>query len=226
MDLFSRNIKFWGAEKQALLKESSILIAGVGGLGCTVAENLVRAGIGKLILLDNDTVTKTNLNRQILFDRFDIGKSKVITAQKKLLRINNEIEIIAIDKKIESIEDIRAINTDYCGIADCLDNYESRFILNDALKNDQFLVHGGVKNDFGQITTIKNGITQNLKQIFGDQKDEIEPAVIPQTVITIGSLMAQEIINNIFGKPQLINKLLIVELSDFSMFKVEMKKGK
>jgi len=226
MDLFSRNIKFWGAEKQALLKESSILIAGVGGLGCTVAENLVRAGIGKLILVDNDIVTETNLNRQILFDRFDIGKSKVITAQKKLLRINNEIEIIAIDKKIESIEDIRAINTDYCGIADCLDNYESRFILNDALKNDQFLVHGGVKNDFGQITTIKNGITQNLKQIFGDQKDEIEPAVIPQTVITIGSLMAQEIINNIFGKPQLINKLLIVELSDFSMFKVEMKKGK
>ncbi len=223
MDQFARNIKFWGEEKQALLKESSILIAGMGGLGCTVAENLVRAGIGQLILVDNDIVTETNLNRQILFNQLDIGKSKVIIAQKKLLRINNEIEIITIDRKIESINDFTEIKSNFCGIADCLDNYKSRFILNDVLKDNQFMVHGGVKNDFGQITTIKNGITQNLRQIFGDQKDEIEPGIIPQTVITIGSLMTQEIINNLFGKPQLLNKMLILELSDFSMFKVEMK---
>lgn len=69
-----------------------------------------------------------------------------------------------------------------------------------------------------------NGITQSLKQIFGDYKDDIEPGIIPQTVITIGSLMAHEIINNLFDKPQLLNKLLIIELSDFSMFKVEIEK--
>ena len=103
MDMFSRNIKFWGEKKQAILKDSSILIAGMGGLGCTVAENLVRAGIGKLILVDNDIITETNLNRQILFDQIDIGKSKVITAKKKLLRINSKIEIMSLEKKIESI---------------------------------------------------------------------------------------------------------------------------
>ncbi len=224
MDMFSRNIKFWGEKKQAILKDSSILIAGMGGLGCTVAENLVRAGIGKLILVDHDIITETNLNRQILFDKQDIRKSKVITAKRKLLRINSDIDIIAFEKKIDNINDFSDIDINFCGIADCLDNYKSRFLLNDALNDDQFLVHGGVKNDFGQITTVKNGVTQTLRQILGIIKDEIEPGIIPQTVIAIGSLMAHEICNNIFGKPKLLNKMLIVELSDFSMFKVDLKR--
>lgn len=221
MELFSRNIKFWGEKKQTLLNESSILIAGMGGLGCAVAENLIRAGIGKLILVDNDKIEISNLNRQILFDQNDIGKSKVDVAKQKLKAINPELEVKVFQKDVSEVKDLHLPH--FNGIADCLDNYTSRFILNDALLDDQFLVHGGVKNDFGQITTIKNGITQTLRQIFGDYKDDIEPGIIPQTVITIGSLMAHEIINNIFGEAQLLNKLLIIELSDFSMFKVEMK---
>ena len=219
MDIFSRNIKFWGDKKQALLKESSILIAGLGGLGCTVAENLVRAGIGKLILVDNDKITITNLNRQILFDQTGIGKSKVEIAKQKLKAINPELEVKVFEEDVSELANLHLPRFD--GIADCFDNYLSRFILNDALLDDQFLVHGGVKNDFGQITTIKNRITQNLRQIFENYKDEVESGIIPQTVITIGSLMAYEIINNIFNKPQLLNKLLIVELSDFSIFKIE-----
>lgn len=222
MDIFSRNIKFWGDEKQKILANSSILIAGVGGLGCAVAENLIRAGIGKLILVDNDKIEISNLNRQILFDQNDIGKPKVEIAKQKLKAINPELEVKVFQKDVSELVDLHLPH--FNGIADCLDNYYSRFILNDALKDYQFLVHGGVKNDFGQITTIMNGITQSLKQIFGDYKDDIEPGIIPQTVITIGSLMAHEIINNLFDKSQLLNKLLIIELSDFSMFKVEIGK--
>ena len=222
MDMFSRNIKFWGERKQVLLKESSILIAGMGGLGCTVAEVLARAGIGKLILIDNDVVESSNLNRQILFDQNDIGKPQVEIAKHKLQEINPVLEVEVFQQDISDLKNSHLPYFD--GIVDCLDNYRSRFILNDALKDNQFLVHGGVKNDFGQITTIKNGITQSLKQIFGNYKDETEPGIIPQTVITIGSLMAHEIINNLFDKPQLLNKLLIIELSDFSVFKVELKK--
>ena len=76
-EIFQRNIQFWGEEKQKILANSSILIAGVGGLGCAVGEILTRAGIGKLILIDKDIVEISNLNRQILFDISDIGKSKV-----------------------------------------------------------------------------------------------------------------------------------------------------
>ena len=70
----------------------------------------------------------------------------------------------------------------------------------------------------------RNEVTQDLKQIFGEQNDEVEPGIIPQTVITIGSLITHEIINNLFDKPLLLNKLLIVELSDFSVFKINLKK--
>ncbi|OPX25805.1 MAG: hypothetical protein B1H06_06910 [Candidatus Cloacimonas sp. 4484_143] len=93
MDMFSRNIKFWGDEKQKILANSSILIAGIGGLGCTVAEVLIRAGIGKLILIDKDIVEVSNLNRQILFDQNDVGKPKVDVAKHKLKAINPELEV-------------------------------------------------------------------------------------------------------------------------------------
>ncbi len=222
MDIFSRNTKFWGDEKQKILANSSILIAGVGGLGCAVAEILVRAGIGKLILIDNDIIEISNLNRQILFDQNDIGKPKVDVAKYKLKAINPELKVEVSKKDVSELTNLHLPHFE--GIADCLDNYESRFILNDALKDNQFLVHGGVKNDFGQITTIKNEVTQDLKQIFGEQNDEVEPGIIPQTVITIGSLITHEIINNLFDKPLLLNKLLIVELSDFSVFKINLKK--
>ena len=75
--IFMRNIQFWGEEKQKILAESSILIAGIGGLGCTVADILTRAGIGKLIIIDYGIIEASNLNRQILFEVSDIGKPKV-----------------------------------------------------------------------------------------------------------------------------------------------------
>ncbi len=222
MDMFSRNIKFWGEEKQKILANSSILIAGIGGLGCAVAEVLVRAGIGKLILIDNDKVEISNLNRQILFDKNDIGKSKVKVAQQKLKAINPKLEVEAFQQDITDLKDLHLPYFD--GIADCLDNFAARFELEKLLRINHFLVHGGVQNDFGQITTIISDKTQSLKEIYPGMHIPVSLPIVPQIVITIGSMIVQEIINNLFDKPQLINKMLIIELSDFSMFKVEMKK--
>ncbi len=221
MDIFSRNIKFWGEEKQRILADSSILIAGVGGLGCTVAEVLVRAGIGKLILIDNDVVESSNLNRQILFDRNDIGKSKVQIAKLKLEAINPELKIEVFQKNISDLKNSHLPYFD--GIADCLDNFVARFKLENLLKSKHFLVHGGVQNDFGQITTILPQKTQSLKEIYPGIHIPVAVPIVPQIVIAIGSMMAQEIINNLFDKPQLIKKMLIIELSDFSMFKIDLE---
>ena len=143
-------------------------------------------------------------------------------AKQKLKAINSNLNVDIFQKDVSELIDSHLPY--YDGIADCLDNFAARFELEILLRENQFLVHGGVQNDFGQITTIKNGITQSLKQIFGEQKDDVAFGIIPQTVITIGSMMAHEIINNIFDEPQLLNKLLIIELSDFSMFKVEIGK--
>ncbi len=193
----------------------------MGGLGCTVAEILTRAGIGKLILIDKDEVEISNLNRQILYDRSNIGKPKVGVAKHKLQAINPELEIEIIQKDISDLNQSRLPH--FAGIADCLDNFTARFELEKFLQPDHFLVHGGVQNDFGQITTIKIGVTQTLKEIYPGAHIPGPVPIIPQTVIAIGSLMAQEIINNLFDKPQLLNKMLILELADFSMFKVKIR---
>jgi len=220
--MFSRNIQFWGEEKQQLLARSTILIAGVGGLGCTVAEGLTRAGIGKLILIDNDKVEISNLNRQILYYQNDLGKPKIEVAKRRLKAINPELDIMLFHDSIENLE--KASLPHFNGIADCLDNFSARFKLENLLKPNNFLVHGGVQNDFGQITTIKPEKTQTLKDIYPGVHIPVAVPIIPQNVLSIGSLMVQEIINNLFGKPQLLNKMLILELSDFSMFKMEIKK--
>ncbi len=220
-EMFLRNIQFWGAEKQKILTDSSILIAGVGGLGCTVAEILTRSGIGKLIIIDNGIIEASNLNRQILFEVSDIGKPKVDVAKKKLQAINTELKVEAIQKDISDLN--QAHLPHFTGIADCLDNFAARFELEKLMQPEHFLVHGGVQNDFGQITTINIGKTQTLKEIYPGIHISVKVPIVPQTVLAIGSLMAQEIINNIFDKPQLINKMLILELADFSMFRVEIK---
>ena len=222
MDMFSRNIIFWGDKKQKILTDSSILIAGIGGLGCTVAEALTRAGIGKLILIDKDKVEISNLNRQILFDQNDIGKPKVEIAKQKLKAINSNLNVDIFQKDVSELIDLHLPHFE--GIADCLDNFATRFELEKLLIGNHFLVHGGVQNDFGQITTIQPSKTQTLKEIYPGMHIPVSLPIVPQIVITIGSLMTHEIINNLFSKPQLINKMLIVELSDFSMFKVELKK--
>lgn len=220
MNMFQRNIQFWGKDKQQKLSESSVLIAGVGGLGCLVAEGLTRAGIGKLILIDKQKIEISNLNRQILFNQTDLGKAKVKIAQQKLQAINPELVIEIFQ---DDITEMKATDLPrFDGIADCLDNFTTRFYLEQFLCKDHFLVHGGVQNDFGQITTIIPDKTQSLKEIYPGIHIPVAVPIMPQIVMLIGSLMLQEIINNLFDKPLLMNTMLILELDDLSMFKVEL----
>ena len=221
-EMFHRNIQFWSEEKHKILTDSTILIAGVGGLGCVVADGLTRAGIGKLILIDNDEIEISNLNRQILYDQSDIGKPKVEIAELKLQAINPDLEIEILNHDVSELKNLHLPYFD--GIADCLDNFAARFELEKLLQPEHFLVHGGVQNDFGQITTIKPVKTQKLMEIYPGVHIPVSLPIVPQTVLAIGSLMVQEIINNLFGKPQLLNKMLILELADFSMFKIDINK--
>jgi molybdopterin/thiamine biosynthesis adenylyltransferase len=219
--IFQRNIQFWGEDRQHKLAASSILIGGMGGLGSIVAEGLTRAGIGQLVLVDNQCVEITNLNRQILYDQHDLGSPKVIAAQQKLTAINPQLKITYFQNSVAELKDLLLPHFD--GIADCLDNFPARFELEKILSAKHFLVHGGVQNDFGQITTIVPGNSQTLQQLYPGPHISVSLPVVPQTVLLIGSLMVQEILNNLFGEPKLLNKMLIVELVDFSMFKINLK---
>ena len=221
-EIFSRSISVWGEKKQAILAKSTILIAGMGGLGCIVSQILVRAGIGRLLLLDNKDIDRSDLNRQALYSLDDLGRSKVEIAAQKLSSFTASTEIIPLHLTIEQNQFPHILSQySFDGIADCLDNYQSRFILETLLSNECFMVHGGVQDDYGQVTTIVKHRTLFLKDIYYGVKEPALPiAVCPQIVFCLGSLMAYEVQKNLWGNPELINSLLIIELSDFSFSKV------
>ena len=224
--VFSRNIKAWGAEKQRRLRECSVFVAGVGGLGSTVAQVLVRAGVGRLILMDAGVVDEPDLNRQILYTAADLGRPKVEAAAEKLAAIHQQTTIVTLPMRLEDDPAHLSAARQYAfqGIADCFDTFRSRFILEKLLTPEHFYVHGGVLNDYGQVTTIKPGVTSALRELYANAEDPTDAPlpVCPSIVICVGTLLAHEVLNNLWGAPQLLNTMLIVELSDFTFSKLSL----
>lgn len=126
----------WDIEAQQNLKNSQVLIIGMGGLGCPVAETLVRAGVGNLTLMDSDTIDDSNLQRQTLFTPADIGQSKVFTAKKRLQNINELVTIEAINERFtvtlgeQIIKRNSLSNSNFNLILDCTDNFATRDSIN------------------------------------------------------------------------------------------------
>ena len=116
------------------------MVAGVGGLGATVSQLLVRAGVGKLYLVDDGIVDWPDLNRQLLYGEGDIDREKLPLAKERLSAINSTTEISLIEGPIDKNF---VMPTDLNAVADCLDNYSSRFLLDELTPEGVFLVHGG-----------------------------------------------------------------------------------
>ena len=123
--IFERQIAFWGEEKQHRLEQSSVFVAGIGGLGCLLSEILVRSGVGRVYLCDKGRVAETDLNRQLFYTQNDIGRKKIDIASAWLSKIHTHTEIVPIDNDI--MEEDFSLPEDINGVADCLDNFKSRF---------------------------------------------------------------------------------------------------
>ena len=218
-EIFSRHIPVWGLDKERIINNSAVLVAGIGGLGTTVSQILVRAGIGKLYIVDNGRIDLPDLNRQSLYFWDDIGKKKVDIACLRLKSIHNQTNIIPIHASINTNFELP---NDVSGVVDCLDNYESRFYLETLLPKSKFYIHGGVQNDYGQVISLIKGKSKSLKEIFANSQNQKGVlAVTPPIVFSIASIMAQETINCLWNKPKLLDEFLIVEFSDFSWFKLK-----
>ncbi len=148
-DRYSRQTLFApiGIKGQQNIRNSSVLLIGCGALGTVLAELMVRAGVGKLRLVDRDFVELSNLQRQLLFDENDIAENlpKAQAAARKLRRINSEVEIdpVVADVNHESISHF--VNTESFNlILDGTDNFQTRFLINDiAIKNKIPWIYGG-----------------------------------------------------------------------------------
>ncbi|MCP4036730.1 MAG: molybdopterin-synthase adenylyltransferase MoeB [bacterium] len=120
-----------GLEGQEKLLDSSVLLIGAGGLGCPLALYLAAAGVGRLGLVDNDTVDTSNLQRQILYRTDDVGRSKVAVAQERVHALNPDVEVIAYETRLSS-DNALEIFADYDVVVDGTDNFPTRYLSNDA----------------------------------------------------------------------------------------------
>ena len=121
-DIFSRNELFWGEENQKLLSQKHIVVFGLGGVGGYCAEALARAGAGELTLVDFDTVSKTNINRQLVALHSTVGQKKTYLYEQRLKDINPDIKLNVIDDFYTGNIDFSSV--DY--VADAIDTMRSK----------------------------------------------------------------------------------------------------
>jgi adenylyltransferase/sulfurtransferase len=120
-----------GISGQECIKSSRVIIVGAGGLGCPVAVYLASAGVGNIGIIDFDNVDVSNLQRQILYDDKDVGKSKVEIAKEKIERLNSEIKVITYNEKLTSLNALDVLKY-YDVVVDAADNFQTRYLVNDA----------------------------------------------------------------------------------------------
>jgi molybdopterin/thiamine biosynthesis adenylyltransferase len=210
LERYKRQMMLFGEEGQERLKKAHIFIAGAGGLGSPVSIYLAVAGIGTITIVDMDVVDQTNLNRQILHYDRDIGRKKTASAEEKLRELNPDIIINAVDVKIDEINAAKLIGRAE-GIVDAMDNYPTRYLLNDvAIAKKIPLFHGGIRGFYGQATTIIPGTTPCLKCIFPKPPPKEVFPVMGVTPGIIGTIQANEVIKYLLGSGELLMGRLFI----------------
>ena len=237
IEQFSRQIvlKNIGTLGQKKILSGKALIIGAGGLGCPAAEFLTRAGIGKLGVIDYDKVSLSNLHRQSLYKKTDIGKSKVLIIKKILNDINPNTKVQSYNIKLNNINFKKIINK-YDYIVDGSDNFKTKFLLNDfCLKYKKFLVSGAISKFDGHIFSFdfKNKKTPCLRCFF----QETEPSddllncesegILGTVAGIVGTIQANEILKKILNIGKSLNGyILILNLLDLNFRKVKLNKNK
>lgn len=202
-------------ESQQLLLNAKVLVVGAGGLGSYVLQHLAAAGVGTIGIAEFDTVSESNLNRQILYSTADIDRPKIDRAEQRLSALNPTIEVQKHHIKLTA-HNIDSIISTYDMVADCTDNFEIRYIMDVACeKAKKPLIHGSVSNLKGSATTFlyKNG--KNYRTLYGTPKSQSSHpiGVLSPIVGTVGSVQAAEVIKLITGiGTPLSEKLLVIDL--------------
>ena len=189
----------WGEETQEKLKNTTVFVAGAGGLGSPVSIYLATAGIGRIRICDFDSPDMTNLNRQILHDHTRVGTNKAISGKQTLEQLNPDIEVTAITDKIVA-GNVDELVGDSAIILDCMDNFPTRFVLNDcAIRKGIPMVYGSIYGMDGRLSFIDVPETPCLKCVFeASPPQEVFP-VVGATPGVIGSLQCLEAIKYLTG---------------------------
>ena len=237
LERFSRQIilKNIGTLGQKKIIQSKVLIIGMGGLGCPVAEFLTRAGVGSIGIVDSDNVDLSNIHRQSLYDINDLKKFKVKAAFKKLKKINSKTKVTCYKIRLNK-NNFGKILKEYDYIIDGSDNFKTKFLINDfCIKFKKILITGAISKFDGHVFTFDFNNKKNpcLRCFF--QEDEISDdilncefeGILGTVAGIIGSILANEVLKQILkiGK-DLKGLILILDLLNLNFRKVKINKRK
>lgn len=216
---YDRQIKLSeiGSAGQLRIQNAKVLVVGAGGLGCPVLQYLVAAGVGEIGIVDNDIVEESNIQRQVIYGTDSIGKSKAESAGKYLENLNPEIKTIIYNFRLTqtNIDIIKK----YDIIIDCTDNFETRYILNDAcLQLNKPWIYGAVHKYEGQVSVFNYQGGPSYRDLFPNKSEADIPDCATVGVLGVlpgitGMLQATECIKMITGIGDILSgKLLVFDM--------------
>ncbi|MDL1895604.1 thiazole biosynthesis adenylyltransferase ThiF [Anaerolineae bacterium CFX7] len=209
-----------GESGQTKLRAARVLVVGVGATGSVIASTLARAGVGYIKIADRDFVELHNLQRQLLFDEADAAARapKAIAAAQKLARVNSAIQIEPCVTDVNA-ENIEALMADAALVLDGTDNFETRFLVNDAcVKHNKAWIYGGAVASYGASMTIVPNASACLRCVFrhapppGALPTCDTAGVIAPIVNVIGSLVAAEALKFLVGQGARNRGLINIDL--------------
>jgi adenylyltransferase/sulfurtransferase len=227
LDRYSRQIRFHGLGEagQKKLLASRVTVCGCGALGTVLANHLVRAGVGRVRIVDRDFIETHNLQRQVLFDEQDVADNlpKAEAAARKLRAINSQVAIEPVVTDIDHTNILDLVD-DADLILDGTDNFETRYLINDAaVKLGKPWIFGGVIGSEGQTMTIVPGETPCIRCVVetspppGMTPTCETAGVLGPAVAVIASFEAVEAIKLLAGKTDALNReLIMIDLWDWT----------
>ncbi len=222
-------LKEIGSRGQALLGRSSVLVVGAGGLGSPVLQYLAGAGVGKLGIIDADTLESSNLHRQPLYALADVGAPKVDLARVGVTAINPEIRVETFNERLTSVNAVALIGR-HDLVIDCSDNFRTKYTINDAaVLTQRPAIFASVYQYEGQLQVYRPAASHAcLRCLWPDAMQDgvvgncAEAGVlgpVPGVFGTLQALLAIKILLDLDG--QLAGELLLLDFNNFSSLKLK-----
>jgi len=204
-----------GGAGQQKLKEARVLVVGAGGLGSPVLLYLAAAGVGHIGVIEDDVVDVTNLQRQVIHSTGDVDKPKVHSARESMEQINPHIEVDVYHERLTK-DNIFSLLEKYDIVVDGVDNFPTRYLINDAcVMKKKKLVEGGILRFMGLVMSISGGETACYRCVYeeppppGTVPSCAEAGILGAVAGVVGTLQATEVLKMITGVGEpLYNRLL------------------
>ncbi len=224
LDRYSRHVIMdeVGPEGQGRLLDGRALVVGAGGLGSPVIQYLAAAGVGTVGIVDDDIVERSNLQRQVIHADDDVGEPKVTSAVQFVERLNPDVAVEAHETRLD-VDNARELIGTYDIVVDCADNFQTRYVVNDAARIEGVpVVHGAIYKFEGQATTLVPG-GPCYRCLFPEAP---EPGTVPDCATTgvlgvlpgtLGCIQATEAIKLLLGVGEpLTGRLLFYDAMEMS----------